>query len=354
MRGCRFFPTVRHVHSIDLASLLVSAKDHAERALDGYLRDDRQATLIHTALAIELQSKAFLYSINPTLLMEVRGGSFDSLLHLIGHGDKASKPDSLRTIGATEALDRVARLAHFDVPVETLRKAMNERNSSIHAGVYDGTRVREFLITLLRYSTEMLTQIGLEVDWGKSADIVSVLMAPEEKLSENYHETNRKIAAARKTFDELAESMSPKILNDTIGTRCDSHRGLMRDYCFDDEDCYFQTRPTPCPSCQFMDAIYVHIFEKGEKLVLLKKDGEVCKPNWDLTPSHRAFKCPACDLDLQESFEVDEIFIIERSTWGNRYSHWRSMIIASLKKDHYVTRFSSNRFSISEESIKED
>jgi hypothetical protein len=72
------------VTAIDQQQLLESARDFAERALNACLEDDTRVILANAAFSLEHLCKAYLYGMHPALLMELRNGQLDSLLHLVG------------------------------------------------------------------------------------------------------------------------------------------------------------------------------------------------------------------------------------------------------------------------------
>jgi hypothetical protein len=74
MRPTHHGRTVSGVTIVDRDQLLASAKDFADRALRAYLEDDARITLTNAAFSMEHLSKAYLYSLHPALLMEIRNG----------------------------------------------------------------------------------------------------------------------------------------------------------------------------------------------------------------------------------------------------------------------------------------
>lgn len=66
--------------------------------------------LTDAAFSLEHLAKAYLCELHPTLLMEIRNGQFDSLLHLAGHGSRARKLQFPRTISGREAIARVEQV----------------------------------------------------------------------------------------------------------------------------------------------------------------------------------------------------------------------------------------------------
>jgi hypothetical protein len=85
--------------------LLASARYFSDLALHAYTNGEPRSILVNAAFAMEDVSKALLLSMNPPLLMEIRNGQFDSLLHLTGprcEGAQTSRRP--RPIGAKEAV----------------------------------------------------------------------------------------------------------------------------------------------------------------------------------------------------------------------------------------------------------
>ena len=97
--------TVTQVTTIGRDQLLESAKDFADRSLRAYMDSDSRVILQNAAISMEHLSKAYLASLSPVLLMEIKNGQLDSLLHLAGLGEKAKK-------GSTPGLSAPVKLGH--------------------------------------------------------------------------------------------------------------------------------------------------------------------------------------------------------------------------------------------------
>ena len=96
--------------------LLASARFFSDRALRDYTNGDHRSVLMDAGTFVEHISKAFLVEENPAYLVELRSGGFDHLLHLTGRGNRAARPDPVRTIGANEAVARVRKLLEIHTP----------------------------------------------------------------------------------------------------------------------------------------------------------------------------------------------------------------------------------------------
>ncbi|MEU8252312.1 hypothetical protein [Nonomuraea sp. NPDC048916] len=196
--------------------LLASANDFSRRALIAYVDGDEQMILTNAAFALEHLSKAYLFDNHPALLVEVRNGHFDSLLHLTGLGVHARKLGAPRTIGAKEALARVDQLITIQTPRPALDQLIDVRDGVVHVGYLDAAGTRHLLAVFLRFAHELYD--ALEVDpeerWGQHSELVDSLIS--QSLSDATHAVNRKIAAAKRRLGTLMAKI-PESLQATIG-----------------------------------------------------------------------------------------------------------------------------------------
>ncbi|WP_242886698.1 hypothetical protein [Actinomadura litoris] len=210
--------------NLDRHSLSDSARDFTGRALRAYLDGDERVILTNAAIAMEHLSKAYLADIHPGLLMEIRNGSIDSLLHLLGHGDRARKLPFPKTIGGKEALLRVEHLLPaLKAPKDALAQLVAVRDGVVHTGFLDATSTRVTLTAFLRYATELFDELGQEEDerWGKHTELVAQLIT--ESLTEIEHEVHRKIFAARQRLATLVEEI-PESEQGEVGDLRQVHR----------------------------------------------------------------------------------------------------------------------------------
>ncbi|WP_345360588.1 hypothetical protein [Actinoallomurus liliacearum] len=189
---------------IDQQQLLESVRDFAERALNAYLEDDTRVILTNAAFSLEHLCKAYLYGVHPALLVELRNGQLDSLLHLIGHGDRARKP--LRTISGRDALKRVEDLLpNLNVPRESLAQLIDVRDGMVHVGFMSSSGIDELLTAFLQFSDVLHDELGSEREgrWGEHTELVEALLTRARNQIEQ--EAHRRIAVARARFARLAE-----------------------------------------------------------------------------------------------------------------------------------------------------
>jgi hypothetical protein len=194
------------VTAVDQQQLLESARDFAARALDAYVGDDTRVILANAAFSLEHLCKAYLHGMHPALLTELRNGQLDSLLHLVGHGDRARKSRSPRTISGREALARVEHvLPNLNVRQELLAQLIDVRDGMVHVGFMSSSGIGELLTAFLQFSDELHDELGSEREgrWGEHSELVEALIARAQSQTER--ETNQRIAIARARFARLAQ-----------------------------------------------------------------------------------------------------------------------------------------------------
>lgn len=140
-------------HADLAANLNDRAAEHAATALQHWTSDEiHQAVLAATAAgsAIELMAKAHLAHTSPVLLAE--RADLDTLLHLLGEGDKAKvAPSAVKTISATTALAHARRLnpeIQFSPPNDDL--VFRVRNAAVHLAIVDSDELHEAVGIMVR------------------------------------------------------------------------------------------------------------------------------------------------------------------------------------------------------------
>jgi hypothetical protein len=203
------------VTAIDQQQLLESARDFAERALKAYLEDDTRVIPSNAAFSLEHLCKAYLYGMHPALLIELRNGQLDSLLHLVGHGDRARTTRSPRTISGRDALARVEHvLPNINVPRELLAQLIDVRDGMVHVGFMSSSGISELLTAFLQFSNELHDELGSEREgrWGEHTELVEALLIRAQSQIEQ--ETHQRIAIARARFARLAEIPVSDLVSD--------------------------------------------------------------------------------------------------------------------------------------------
>jgi 5-methylcytosine-specific restriction protein A len=203
------------VTAIDQQQLLESARDFAERALNAYLEEDTRVILAHAAFSLEHLCKAYLYGVHPALLVELQNGQLDSLLHLVGHGDKARKMRFPRTISGREALICVEQmLPNLDVPREKLAQLIDVRDGMVHVGSMSSTGIDDLLAAFLQVSNKLHDELSStqEDRWGEHAELVQALLSRAQGKVEQ--ETHRQIVLARARYARANEISVSDLLSD--------------------------------------------------------------------------------------------------------------------------------------------
>lgn len=282
--------------TIDRDRLLESAKKYATKALGAYTDDDYEAALTDAAVSLEHLSKAVLCDLHPALLIELKNGPLDSLLHLVGHGDKAKKPSKgVRTISGPGAIARVKEvLPHIKVPQERIDQLIALRNGALHAGVFEGGETQMILAAYIRLSDRLFEEMKVDdADrWGEYKQLVNDLVS--ETLSDVEKGVRARMTKARRTYEEWVAKTPQELRSawmDTLQiTACNS---------------FVRSQLLPgdivdvvCPVCTHEKATCVGGVEWG---TVTENDGESFEI-WVLVA--HSFVCGVCDLRLRDQDEL--------------------------------------------------
>lgn len=182
-------------------------RDHLDGEMGGFCA--------HAGTALEQLAKAYLASIDPTLVVD--GRNFDSLLHACGKGRHARLPASLmKTITMDEALKRCGQILPV---IENLRgdlqRLVDARNGAIHVGAADESEKLRMLVPYLHASRQLLGEGGFEDGyWGEFDGVVELRVA--EVTEAAVAAVKEAMIAARLRFDErygqLGEDVRPAVL----------------------------------------------------------------------------------------------------------------------------------------------
>lgn len=181
-------------------SLTDSAQRFADAALRAYEESNDVMILPMAGVTLEHLAKAVLARHNPAYLLDFRG-KFATLLRLTG--DPKSRAADVRTIGAAEALQRVA---HF-VPlarIDDLKKVVDVRNGVLHAGTMpDTSQTVADLVAALQASIVLLEALDTAPErfFLDGWKLVDTLL--EERRSTIEREVDRKKSAAVRRLVEL-------------------------------------------------------------------------------------------------------------------------------------------------------
>lgn len=204
--------------TIDRGRLLKSAKSYADRSLRAYADDDHEAALTDAAVSLEHLSKAVLCDLDPALLIELKNGPLDSLLHLVGHGDKAKKPaKDIRIISGAGAITRVKEvLPHIKVPQERINQLIALRNGALHATFFGVGETQLILAAYIRLSNHLFEELKVgEADrWGDHRVLVDALVS--ETLSELEKSVRARMVKAKRDHDAFIEKVPEEQREDLL------------------------------------------------------------------------------------------------------------------------------------------
>jgi hypothetical protein len=190
--------------------LYSSAERFARSALRAFLQQDWPIFLLHASTALEQLTKAYLASLNQSL---IAASDFDSLLHACGLGRHAQRPPRLmRTITVTTALERAGQL----VPaLKNLSKELgllaDVRNGVVHAGRVESSAAETVLVPFLKACDELLVAMGIARGhfWADLTEVVEARLSESAKAAEI--RATEAVASARLEFEKRYAAMEPEV-----------------------------------------------------------------------------------------------------------------------------------------------
>jgi hypothetical protein len=192
-----------------------SAEHFARLALRDHLAAEPASFLLHAGTAMELLAKAFLCSMDPTLVADV--ADFDAVLHASGHGRHARKPRHLiKTVTTRAALDRCGQIVP---PIANLgpdlARLVDARNGTVHLGLVDQDAAGGSLVPFLKVMQELLRESGWDSSqfWGDYEEVVTTRLSESSK--DAAIKAMESIAAARVHFRESYDHL-PQEVRETV------------------------------------------------------------------------------------------------------------------------------------------
>ncbi len=187
--------------------LLAGAEQFAQSSLQARLDHDSMVHLLHAATALELLAKAFLASLDGSL---IAAKDFDSLLHGCGESRHARTPASrMKTITMGEALMRVGQIEPaFRNHESSLLLLADIRNGVVHAGTLDNDSEEGVYVPFLRACELLIPGVSgatREELWGDFRETVDAHLSESAKQAEVH--AVEAVAAARLAFDRHYEGM---------------------------------------------------------------------------------------------------------------------------------------------------
>lgn len=257
--------------------------------------DECLQAAIHVGCAVELLAKAYLASVEQTLLAD--RGERESVLFLAnkGHLVSATGPTDIRTISAFDALS-TAKLLHPTLPctLPADRIVLKVRNAAAHMALVEMEELRRAIVVMCRIVEGLLVPLELEREefWSMHA-----LPVVNDMLDQAKTEVRRlvaaKEAAARRRLATLTQGL------DVTGTALvlsslSGRRGGYADH----------QEPQTCPACGQQGWLLCTVVDVVNGDVV---DGEEC--SWTIRTAYPdVFECPVCELDLREEELLEKDF----------------------------------------------
>ena len=275
--------------------LLSSSRFFAQSAATAYSSESWEMFYLHLATAVEQLVKAILASAHPSLIADAKA-NFDSLLHLCGLGHRARTPDfvaAVRTITATEALNRVDRVAdNYQQPGSRVRLLLEIRNGVIHVGEMAKSQNEAILGEAAAYVETLLPNVGLTAAdyWGDAAGMVAE--HSRRRISGIEALFQRKLQTAKERHRQLLAPMDESTRSSYLAAVVPT--GYSEP---------FDELPVRCPAC-------------GEPGILIGDPEPEWEADWDVADGEgyisgayvgaihygpMAFMCRVCGLNLDSS-----------------------------------------------------
>ena len=227
------------------ADLLRKSQSFARSGVRAYAEEEWDVFHLHLATAIEQLVKSVLARANPLFIADPRGG-FDTLLRLAGMPHRAAAPSpAMRTITATEALERIRRLLDpYQDPGTEVRVLLDTRNAIVHGGASTRSDADVLLGESARYIHFLLDHAGTTdgAYWGDLEALVQTHM--DRRLTEIEGMYERRLQAARDRFADLSLRLQDEI--DTLRAAVQPS-GPSAD---------FASFPVTCPACDSVGTVY--------------------------------------------------------------------------------------------------
>jgi hypothetical protein len=283
-----------------------SSSEFAISALKAMSDGKPSVSLLHAATALEHLAKAVLASRHPSLIAVASKDNFDSLLMLIGEGQRAKGPGRVRTIGAREALDRASRFAPDCAElIDDVALLIWVRDGIAHLADATAASVDDVLIPYLKTSEELrgaLADLDRATYWGGFTEFV------ESALTKNVEQVRLRVEAAiafardefTRRFAEHDETMKKAVLT-----------AIEANY---DTDMY-ELDLLECPACGTMALASGTLTEEYDE-DWDHREGVLLGVHVQVLFTPNGLTCHACRLELNGRDEmkaagVDESFYLD-------------------------------------------
>lgn len=229
----------------------------------------------HAGVATEHLLKAYLAGIHPALIVD--GRHFDSLLHATGLGSHAGPITKVKTIGLTDAHERVLKLLHRKVPSDkkALEPLADARNGVAHSAIHDSTQAEAVFTAALRLADPILEELAVDPIsyWGPYRVLHDKLV--DEQVRQERVAAEALLVKARSLFEQRFGHM-PRRERDVVLASITSKPMIMMS----------REAPKTCPACGAQGWVAGEVNVQGiagQEVVYLIPYG---------------FHCSACDLEV--------------------------------------------------------
>jgi hypothetical protein len=281
------------------ASLLGSARRHAQRGLQARNADEHDDASLQLGIMLEHLAKAYLADLHPTLLVDDRF-DFLSLVRLAGQGQRVSPGHTLKTVGLQGALQRIGTLqaSGAEGQGKTFAKrfdsVMQARNGVAHVGDHGGL-ADEVAQLAVRGAQEILDLMGRPL-----IELFGDFTAAAEVLLSEHATAVQQLVALR--LAQARASFADRFSNADEG-RLDAIDAVTTSSSETDDT----QHPQRCPACQRVGVLSGTRDIDADETTHDDDDGMFARPAAIiLVLVVSTFRCPVCGLRVRGPEELSE------------------------------------------------
>ncbi len=281
--------------AINSEALEGKSKAYIQRALRCKDEGDLDQYQLWASLALELQGKAALATIHPSLIVDP--GHYKSLFVAAGINISCD----IKTIGANTLFERLGHLSpEFDENVKKFCSAISQRrNAELHSGEapFQVMKLDAWECQYWHAAQLILKISGTSLDAWLGADRAKAPKAIVRQAKEATHAAvQAKIQYAAENFGKWKKAIRGKMLAEAEGKNAYQYQGLFS--CSGDADW-----ATKCPACN--GKAFMTGMQYEEEIVETASDLDGL---WEIVEKSfyaEEFHCPVCKLHLRSEAEIE-------------------------------------------------